>query len=427
MPDHFHVTYLLTLSADEDAEKHIRALQLEQSAELPGPVVRSMDMEHVLGRVAEVISVASSGKGAGNGQQQLLVTIAWPDSNLGNEITQLLNILFGNISMKTGIVITDIRWEDLSGGMTAMGGGSDTGNAASGGERIPEDGGMTNGIGKTENDKIPGPPGLLSGPAFGIEQIRAIWGIHGRSMGCTALKTMGLSSQKLSDLAFRFALGGVDIIKDDHGLTDQHTAPFTERVRRCVEAVDRAAQKTGRRSRYFPNITADPHHVVGRYEMAAELGADGVLLCPMLVGPALMHHLARLDIELPIMAHPAFSGPFAPRGMAPMTAPHGFDPGLFYGGLMRALGADFTIYPNTSGRFSFRPDTCKNINDHARRGGLPFARCFPTPGGGMQRDRMSYWLDAYGTDTTFLMGGSLFEDPAGIEASAQTFMEVLGA
>ncbi|TVQ67532.1 MAG: ribulose 1,5-bisphosphate carboxylase large subunit [Balneolaceae bacterium] len=439
MSDRFHVTYLLTLAPGEDAEERIRALQLEQSAELPDPVVHSLGMQYVTGSVTELnvmgepesagdpntsryagtsgkqgsshlSEAAASGASAGPGvwPRQLRVTIAWPKNNHGNEITQLLNVLFGNISMKRGIAITDIRWEDVAGDETAGGGRN------AGGERDLVAAGRNR---------------LLAGPAFGIQQIRKKWNIHGRALACTALKPMGYSSRKLADLAFRFALGGVDIIKDDHGLADQPTAPFTERVEMCVEAVDRAAQKTGCRSRYFPNITTDPHRVTERFEQAAELGADGVLLCPMLVGPALMHHLARLNTGLPIMAHPAFSGSYVAQAGTPSThtAPHGFEPGLFYGGLMRALGADFTIYPNTGGRFSFTSEVCDAINSHARNSGMPFAPCFPAPGGGMQRDRMAFWLKNYGADTTFLMGGSLFEDPAGIEAASRAFMETLGA
>ena len=460
MSDRFHVTYLLTLTAGEDPEERIRALQLEQSAELPDHVVQSLGMQHVTGSVTAATTVETPSDGLREGLQQLRVTIAWPKNNLGNEITQLLNVLFGNISMMNGIAITDIRWEDVAGGKTVAG-------QSAGGQSGQNTGGSSEQKADSERGLVAGGrSGLLAGdhnrlfagPAYGIQQIRKKWNIHGRALACTALKPMGYSSRKLADLAFRFALGGVDIIKDDHGLADQPTAPFTERVAKCVETVDRAAQTTGRRSRYFPNITTDPHRVTGRFEQAAELGADGVLLCPMLVGPALMHHLARLETGLPIMAHPAFSGSLIAHGIAagafdappespPMPntqagsrwgssqktpfplpqAPHGFEPGLFYGGLMRALGADFTIYPNTGGRFSFSREICDAINSQARRPDHLFAPCFPTPGGGMQRDRMAYWLDTYGVDTTFLMGGSLFEDPAGIEAASRAFMETLGA
>jgi len=48
---------------------------------------------------------------------------------------------------------------------------------------------------------------------------------------------------------------GVDLIKDDHSLADQTSAPFAERVERCQEAVVRANGETGGNALYFPNVT----------------------------------------------------------------------------------------------------------------------------------------------------------------------------
>jgi len=390
----FHVTYLLSLSGSETPEERILALQLEQSAELPDSVVESMGVSGVKGVVTARYQPDP---------QHVVVTIAWPSDNHAAEITQFFNILFGNISLKQGIAILDIQWNDLA-------------------------------------------PHLFKGPAWGIDRIRKSWNIPGRALSCTALKPMGFPTGDLADAAYRFALGGIDIIKDDHGITNQAPAPFRDRVTTCVEALERAAQKTGRRSRYFPNITTDPHLVSERYEMAAELGADGVLFAPVLSGPALMHHLAQSSTDLPIMAHPAFSGsliahhphvlaqkkgergPVVTRQDGDIHAEngrHGFEPGLFYGALWRALGADFVIYPNSGGRFSFSAESCGSINHEARRGDLPFVPSFPAPGGGMQRDRMEHWLRRYGNDTTFLIGGNLYEDPEGLESASRAFMEVI--
>lgn len=392
------------MSDTETADERIRELQLEQSAELPDGVIRSLDMNRVCG---DILHRSQPDK------HHVLVTIAWPEQNHGHDITQFLNILFGNISMKRGIAIINIRWEDIA-------------------------------------------SHLFSGPAWGIDRIRNEWNIPKRALSCTALKPMGYSTSQLSTLAYEFALGGIDIIKDDHGLADQQTAPFKERVKACTAAMDRAAQINGRRSRYFPNITSEPHLAAERYEQAAELGADGVLLTPMLAGPALMHRLARSTTDLPIMAHPAFSGtliahnPFVQWAKKAINRPettdsnppydtgkesneqtdhalhnHGFEAGVFFGGLWRALGADFVIYPNAGGRFAYSLQTCESINHEARRNDLPFPPSFPTPGGGMQRDKMPYWLDNFGMDTTFLVGGSLYEDPEGIEAASRSIMETI--
>jgi len=34
---------------------------------------------------------------------------------------------------------------------------------------------------------------------------------------------MGLTNKELAELASKFALGGIDIIKDDHGLANQNS------------------------------------------------------------------------------------------------------------------------------------------------------------------------------------------------------------
>ena len=98
----------------------------------------------------------------------------------------------------------------------------------------------------------PGGPG----PRFGRAGIRALLDVADRPLLGTALKPMGLSAADLADLAYQLALGGVDIIKEDHGLTDQPFAPFDERVPRCAEAVALANRQTGYRCLYVPNITA---------------------------------------------------------------------------------------------------------------------------------------------------------------------------
>ena len=77
----------------------------------------------------------------------------------------------------------------------------------------------------------------------------------------TALKPMGTPSEKLAEMAYAFAKGGIDIIKDDHGLANQRYAPYEERVRACAAAVKRANAETGRRCIYAPCINAPAHLV----------------------------------------------------------------------------------------------------------------------------------------------------------------------
>lgn len=364
--DRFTVHYVITCYKGENIDEKLRWICLEQSVELPEEVVPAGILEKVVGEVTQVEQLF---------ENQFQASINWPLENAGSDLTQFLNILFGNISLKRGIKITSVDWAPLT--------------------------------------------GLFKGPGFGISGIREEFGIHERPMACGVLKPMGLSAGELSAQAREFALGGLDMIKDDHGLVNQSYAPFEERVSRVSDELQKVMNQTGILTRYFPNITATGSRLMKQYELAADLGADGVLVIPDLCGYESMHELAESDIDLPIIAHPAFSGTF-------VTDPeHGFTPAFLYGEVYRAFGADFTVYPNTGGRFSFTPAECLELNEVARNSKSPFKPTFPMPGGGMKRETISHWINEYGKDTVFLLGASMLQHPAGIQKASEEVQEIL--
>jgi ribulose-bisphosphate carboxylase large chain len=261
---------------------------------------------------------------------------------------------------------------------------------------------------------------LFPGPMFGIDGIRSLTSVYERPLSCTALKPLGSSPDTLAGIAFEAALGGIDIIKDDHGLANQPMARFESRVKHSVSAIKKAEQKTGKKTLYFPNITAQFEDLIQRAELALEYGADGLLISPQLTGLSALAYLARSSLELPIMAHPAFSGPFT---IHPLS---GIAPDVYFGKLWRALGADSVIYPNAGGRFSYTLDQCHSINSACRG---EFANCrsaFPAPGGGIDRHTVADWKGRYGNDTIFLIGGSLYLHPGGMKKAAAEFQQSLG-
>lgn len=363
----FEITYRVTVKQGEQIERKIEGMCLEQTTELPRGVLGTGIEEKVVGKPVQTEQL---------NERQYKVVIAWPIADVGDDISQFLNILYGNISLQAGIRILNADWSKLQ--------------------------------------KV-----VFDGPGFGIGGIRKRYEITNRPLSCTALKPLGSSSSELADLCYRFALGGIDIIKDDHGLANQEFAPFEERVEVCVSAIQQAAQKNGHRSYYFPNITAFASESVERYKKAARMGADGVLLCPHIAGLETMHRLARLDIELPIIAHPAFSG-----GLTTHET-QGLSPDFLYGQLWRALGADFVIYPNKGGRFTFTTEECKAINRSARDQQISFKPSFPMPAGGIKMENVERWIKEYGTDTAFLIGGSLYEHADGIQAASEEFSRKL--
>lgn len=351
----FTVTYQVTTYESETIHQKVDWICLEQSVELPRDVLASDIEKHIPGKPIHLKEIADN---------VFEVIIEWPLEIIGNDPTQFLNVLYGNISLKKGIKVTDADWESLS--------------------------------------------GILRGPGLGVESIRSIFALPERAMTCGVLKPLGSDVEALSGLAYSLASGGVDFIKDDHGIVNQSYAPFEERVEQVVKAIEKAEGETGHRTGYFPNITTSGSKAFDNYKRAYELGADGVLVIPHTMGYEVMHELAQSDIRLPIIAHPAFSGALV------SGSSHGFSPSFLYGGLFRAFGADCVVYPNTGGRFSFTPEECVRINEHARREVAGFKKAFPMPGGGMDRDTISTWAQKYGSDTIFLIGASLFQHPLGV-------------
>lgn len=364
--DHFCITYHVTVYESEEIHKKVDWICLEQSVEVPRHVLSREIDEQIVGKPVTISKIS---------QDCFEVVISWPLANIGDDPTQFLNILYGNISLKKGIRVVDLEWEKLV--------------------------------------------HILKGPGIGIDAMRATLNLPKRPLICGVLKPMGLNATELAGLAGEMARGGIDLIKDDHGLTNQKYAPFEERVSTVMKALHSVEEQTGHRARYFPHITTSGSKVFERYKRCEEFGVDGVMVIPHALGYEAMHELARSEIDLPIIAHPAFSGALL------MDEAHGFTPSFLYGGLFRAFGADCVVYPNSGGRFSFSDEECERINSMCRRDVQRWKSSFPMPGGGMKKETIGRWAQKYGRDTIFLIGASLLEFPEGIEKGAHELQNSL--
>jgi len=331
--------------------------------EVPEGIIR----DHVFGRIEQF------GPWGGDGFKAI---ISYANEIAAGELTQFMNVVFGNSSIKPGI-----RVEHLD---------------------LPES--------------------LLrafKGPRFGRAGLRALLHIPKRPLLSTALKPMGLSSQELADLAYQFVLGGMDIIKDDHGLSNQCCSPFEERVRLCAAAVQKGSKETGQPCLYIPNITAPHSEVMKRARFAKQAGAGGMMVAPGLIGFDLMRELADDDsLALPILTHPALQGSF-------VTSRSGISHGVIFGQLARLAGADATIFPNFGGRFSFSCSECKEIVTATSESMGHLKSIFPAPGGGMSLDKVPDMLETYGQDLIFLIGGGLFRHGPDLVQNCRHFRKMV--
>ncbi|MYJ68089.1 MAG: hypothetical protein F4087_06205, partial [Gemmatimonadetes bacterium] len=395
------MTYRLGCDSEAEATDLARAIAREQTVEVPPGVGGDALQARVIGKVLGVAPAPRQNAG------RFHVRIGYPLEATGTELTQILNVVYGNVSLMGGVRVVDL---DLS----------------------------------------PAVLDALPGPRFGVGGIRTLVGAATRPMVCAAIKPLGLSPAELAGLAAAFARAGVDFVKDDHGLAEQPAAPFAERVEVVADAVAEANAATGGHAQYLPNVTGALDTLEERLEGAVAAGLAGLLISPGLAGMDAVRWIAEGPRELAVMAHPAFAQTAPGRG-------EGIAPEVLLGTLHRVAGADMVIYPNVGGRFGWTEDVCLAINRRLRQPlgrirGRPgrtrgrssqlaavqaapaavqatfrrppghIRRALPTPAGGMKVADAADCFARYGPDTVLLIGGSLLMQKD-LEGAARRLVE----
>ena len=337
--------------ASEAASIGARAfgIALEQSVEAPLAAVRDeFARQEIVGQVGAIREIAAG---------RFEVEISLSAATVGDDAGQLLNMLYGNSSLQADVELADFRLPD---------------------ELIAR----------------------FPGPGCGIAGLRVRAGAPSRALTCVAIKPQGLSPAGLAELTEALALGGVDFIKDDHGLADQAYAPFAARVAANAAACRRAAERTGRLAAYVPVLNGHYGQMRDQIAIARAHGIAAVMIAPMIAGLSTMQALAAENRDLIVLAHPTMGG--AARIHPPALAR-----------LFRLVGGDVAIFPTYGGRFGYSKATCLALAEGLRAPWGALKDTLPTPAGGMTIARVGEMLDVYGADTMLLIGGALLCAPPG--------------
>jgi S-methyl-5-thioribulose 1-phosphate isomerase len=352
IPGLFKVTYRVTAINKAEARKIADGICLEQTLEFPKKLVRDQVALGLIGQLRNQVR---------SGHDTFYVTIEYKDKIAGGELPQLLNLIFGNTSLVPGVRVERLH---LS----------------------------------------PGIHGLFKGPRFGRKGLRELVGATDRALLCSAIKPMGLNNKILAEMAGKLAAGGIDLVKDDHGLANQSFNLFEDRVKRCADAVNEANQKTGGRTLFVANVTGKVGDLEARAAFAKEAGAGALLVAPGLVGFDAMRSLAEDDsLGLLILCHPALLGSHV------INPTSGMSHHVTLGQLPRLAGADGVIFPSFGGRFSFSELDCKNLVDGTKAKMSALSQSFPMPAGGLTLERVPELMSFYGQDAVFVIGGDLHQ------------------
>ena len=345
--ERIHVTYAFF---GENPKAIADLIRVEQTIEFPYELAPSWIQDQVVGKIEEITS---------SDKTNHLITISYNPDVAGGELTQLLNVLWGNASLFPGIKIVDLKLPDL----------------------------ILN---------------RFKGPRFGISGLRKIFKADTRPLIATALKPMGSDAKTLADMARTLALAGFDLIKDDHSLANQPWATWKERVALISAAVKEANEITGGNSAYVPSLNMPFDQVIDAAHSAKDLGASGLLVLPGITGFDSLRVIAEDEtLALPILGHPAMLGSLVTSKEVGITH------GIVFGTFMRLAGADISIFPNIGGRFSFTAEQCLEIADRSREKLGSLNPMTIAPAGGMTLDRIPEMIEMYGKETALLIGGAL--------------------
>jgi ribulose-bisphosphate carboxylase large chain len=336
-----------------------QAIAVEQSVEMPlAAIDDDFVRAEIVGRIENIAE-----RDAGLFEARISLAAA----TVGDDPGQLLNMLFGNSSLHADVTLADVVF----------------------------------------------PPELVQafgGPRHGLDGLRRRVGAPARALDCSALKPQGLPAERLAELARRFARGGIDYIKDDHGLADQAYSPFAARLAAVTTALRAVARPDGRTARYVPSLSGDLDMMRAQIAAARDAGVDTVMVAPMIAGLSNFHRLVREHPRVAFVAHPTMAG--AAR----------IAPALLLGKVFRMLGADAVVFPNHGGRFGYSPDTCRALSRAALDDRDGLRPSMPVPAGGMTIDRVREMLDFYGTDVMLLIGGALLEARERLEDATAAFV-----
>jgi ribulose-bisphosphate carboxylase large chain len=337
-------------------------IALEQSVEVTLAAIHSPAiLSEIVGRVDAIADL-------GDGWFDVRIGLA--TETVGKDAGQLLNMLFGNSSMYDDVRLVDI---DLPDELFAV----------------------------------------FGGPRRGAGELRRQAGATSRALTASALKPQGLQAFELAALAFELASGGVDFVKDDHGIADQAYSPFEARIGACAAAARKGSVLGGHPTRYVPSLSGAWPDLDRQIARAREEGIDSVMVAPMIIGLSNFQALRAENPDIAFLAHPAMLGA---AGISP----------LVYSKLFRLLGADAFIFPSYGGRFGYSAAMCSDMAEALRGPWQALAPCLPVPAGGMTLQRVPEILVFYGPEAMLLIGGSLLASPRGtLAAETEKFVRAV--
>jgi ribulose-bisphosphate carboxylase large chain len=263
------------------------------------------------------------------------------------------------------------------------------------------------------------PSAFGPGPAFGRPGILELLGLKEGPLLCRAMRPgVGLDTAVMARLNRDVLTAGFHLVKDDELICFASLEDYRAHLQAMIAARDDAMQATGERKLYLANLFCEPDELQQRWDVANELGVDGVLIAPFIQGLGVLPALAK-QRRMPILAHNSFADLLARHGV------WGIDDAVTCHWL-RCLGADWFVTPGTF---------ATQHMDIAGAGRLMAAavgemdglrEIMPNVQGGKHPGGLDLYREAVGDNNFMLIVANWVDShPEGLVAAARQFREAI--
>jgi ribulose-bisphosphate carboxylase large chain len=269
----------------------------------------------------------------------------------------------------------------------------------------------------------------FDGPPHGIVVEREMLNKYGRPLiGCTVKPKLGLSARNYGRVVYEGLRGGLDFTKDDENINSQPFMRWRERFLSCMEAVERAQERTGEIKGHYMNVTAATmEDMYERAEFAKELGSN-IVMIDLTVGYTAMTSMSRWARRNGVLLHLHRAG----HATFTRQKAHGVSFRVV-AKWCRLLGADHLHAGTVVGKLEGDPHTVAGYYDTLRQDviaadlthGIYFDQSWAsTPGvmpvasGGIHAGQTHQLIQHLGEDTVLQFGGGTVGHPMGIAAGA---------
>ena len=310
------------------------------------------------------------------GKERMCVAqIAFPFENMGANLPQVLTSVIGNISMSGKVKLLDIDFPKK----------------------------FTDGF---------------KGPRFGIEGLRELCGVPKRPFIVSMIKPCtGATPENAGKLIRELAMAGIDWIKDDELFSDTEYCTVKARVQVAAEILKDVYEKTGKRVIYSPNISDRPDRMLDKAKLCKEYGINGLMINALTTGwPAMQMIAENDDIDLPILAHPAYAGAMYESHYS------GVSSHLILGKFMRMCGADIVIYPCAYGKVAIQRERYIRIAQALTTEMRGMKRTFPGPAAGVYQGLIPDVANDLGMDFSISAGAAMHAHPMGAAAGVESLV-----